>query len=281
MPVEPLVPVPVASAWPSVDDPFRVSADGAADAAVVVGLEDYAFIADVPYARRDAAAFYNAAVYTMGIPMDRVHHLEAGSVEQIRAALTEAGQSVGPGGKVWVYYAGHGAASPTSREQVLLGDDVRADPRAFDARALAVSEVERLASAGGGQPMLVLDTCFAGQGRGGDDLVAGTRFAVPAYAATSDDGVQWTAAGPNELSGPLDDAQHGVFTYFAVGALRGWADGELSGTRDGEVTGDEAQAYVRRALKAVQQRGQTPAWVGAAGGDVVLSRGTEVGPDLP
>ncbi len=279
-PVPAPVPAPVASAWPSVDDPLRVDGKGPEDAAVVIGLEDYAFIADVPYAHRDATAFYNTAVYTLGIRMDRVFHLEAGSVEQIRAALRSAGAQVGPGGKVWVYFAGHGAASPVTREQVLLGDDVRADPNAFDTRALPVSEVEALAAAGGGQPVVILDTCFAGQGRGGEDLIAGTRFAVPSYAVSTGGGVQWTAAGPNELSGPLDDAEHGAFTYFMVGALRGWADGELSGVRDGVVTGDEAQAYVRRALKAVQVRSQTPAWVGASGGDVVLSHGTEEGPPL-
>jgi len=270
----------LASRWPSVEDPLRVTADAGADAAVIIGLEDYAFIADVPYARRDARAFYNLAVYTLGIPSERVHQLDAGSVEQIRAQLAEAGKQVGPGGRVWVYYAGHGAASPVTRERLLLGDDVRADPAAFDARSLPVSEVERLASSGGGQPMVVLDTCFAGHGRGGDSLVAGTRFAVPAYAASSEEGVQWAAAAPNELSGPLDGAEHGAFTYFVVGALRGWADGELTGQRDGVVTGDEAQAYVRRALGSAQKRGQTPSWVGLAAGEVELSRGTEEGPEL-
>ena len=31
------------------------------------------------------------------------------------------------GGVVWVYFAGHGAASPETGERLLLGDDIRPD----------------------------------------------------------------------------------------------------------------------------------------------------------
>jgi len=260
---------------PSVDRRLPTGNRATADTAVVIGLESYPFIADVPYAGRDADAFYNFLVYTRGVPMERIRRLSGGNAEQMRAALKKAGQDVGSGGTVWVYYAGHGAASPVTRERLLLGDDVRNDPDAFDARSVAVSEVERLASAGGGQLIMMLDTCFAGVGRGGDDLIAGTRFAVPTYVTAARGSAQWTASGPNELSRPLEDARHGAFTYLAIGAMRGWADGELDGKRDGRVTGEEAQAFVQRGLRSLGISGQTPSWTGLAARTVVLSQGAD------
>lgn len=81
----------------------------------------------------------------------------------------------------------------------------------------------------------------------------------------------------------LERVRHGAFTYFAVGALRGWADGELSGQRDGQVTGAEAAAYVERALRSAGVRDQRPNWIadGATGEDWVLTSGApERGPGL-
>jgi len=253
------------------------------DTAVVVGLEDYAFIPDVPHAARDAEAFRSFLLYTRGIPQHRIQHLTAGSRDHIEAAVKTAAAEAGDGGTVWVYFAGHGAASTETGERIILGDDVRADAISLDKRGLPVEDLATLARSGGAKAMMVLDTCYAGVGRGGETLIAGKRFAVPSYAVRAGGGeAHWNAAGPNELSGPLADVDHGAFTYFAVGALRGWADGELSGTRDGKVTAAEAHAFVTRALKARGIRDQQPQWTGEADtNDWVLSEGaTELGPKL-
>jgi hypothetical protein len=47
---------------PDIDSPARTGLRSEADAAVVVGLEEFAYVADVPYARRDAQAFYDFLV---------------------------------------------------------------------------------------------------------------------------------------------------------------------------------------------------------------------------
>jgi len=261
--------------WPSIDEPLVTDARNDTDAAVVIGLEDYAFLPDVPYAHRDADAVRDLLVSTQGIPPERVTLLQSGGIDQIRPALQAAGESVGPDGRVWVYYAGHGAAHPDTHKQALLGDDTRADPTSFQSRGLPVEEVLELAGAGGGQPVVILDACFTGVGRGGDDLTGGQRFAIPSYALPETrDALLWSATGPGENSGPIDDVQHGAFTYFVVGALRGWADAD----GDGTVAAKEAQDYVSRALRARQLRSQTPTWTGAS--DVVLVQAAEEGPEL-
>ena len=49
-------------------------------------------------------------------------------------------------------------------------------------------------------------------------------------------------------------AQHGIFSYLMLGALRGWSDGVLTGNQDGVITLAEAQAYVVRTAPALGVR---------------------------
>jgi len=275
-----MVGLMLATAWalPSLDEPLRTGASAPHDAAVVIGVEGYAFVPEVPYARRDADLIHDVLVYTVGVPMERVHRLIDPSREQIEQALDRAVAEVEPGGTLWVSFAGHGAAAVADGSRLVLGVDVKADPAVFEARGVPVS---RLApSVEGVRTVALLDTCYAGVSRGGAELVAGARFAVPAYAETPSEGVVvWSAAGPNQLAGGADSMQHGAFSYLAAGALRGWADGELDGSPDGLVTLDEAQAFVARELRG-GPREQQPSLV--VGGDVaeVFGPAGEPGPGL-
>jgi hypothetical protein len=274
----------LAGPLPDIDEPLRAGARAPRDAAVVVGIEDYTHIADVPWATRDAQAFYRLLVYTVGVPAARVRLLDAGaSHEMIRDALAEAAERAGPDGRVWFYFAGHGAASSRDGQRMILGQDVRAEVAAFDSRGLTTAELEELAGAEGSQVVMVLDTCYTGRDRAGASLVEGGRFAVPSYATrTAPRVVSWTAAGPNELARPLDSVGHGAFTYFVVGALRGWADGQLDGVRDGEVTLEEASLYVTDALAAAQLGSQHPSVQGGEAERWVLSASSklEAAPEL-
>ncbi len=251
----------VAAPLPDIDEPLRAGARAPHDTAVVVGIEDYTHIADVPWATRDAQAFYRLMVYTVGLPASRVRLLDQGaSHEMIAEALAEAAEQAGSKGRVWFYFAGHGAASSRDGERMILGQDVRAEVAAFDSRGLTMGELEQVAGEHGSQVVMVLDTCYTGRDRAGSALVEGGRFVVPAYATRSEPRVvAWTAAGPNELAQPLDAVGHGAFTYFVIGALRGWADGQLDGERDGQVTLEEASLYVTDALAAAQLGSQHPA----------------------
>jgi len=199
-----------AADWPDIDEPARTGATAASDAAVVIGNEDYFKLPDVPYARRDAAAFFHFLLYTRGVPPQNIHRLDDADPAMIRAALSEAASRARPGGTVWVYYAGHGAADPSTGERLLLGAAARSDPASFAAGAIPVAEVERLASGGAGSAALVLDACYNGLGRGGDQY-GDKRFAVPAHRPGASASA-WMAAGPDEVSGTIPQVQHGAFT---------------------------------------------------------------------
>lgn len=261
-----------AFALPTFDQPQRSGTRAPGDAAVIIGLEDYAFVPPVPYAKRDAHAVYDLLVYTRGIPTSNVRLLEAGGREQIVAAVEDAAKLVGPNGTLWVYFAGHGAASAGDGKRLLLGDDVRQDPSAFDARAVSLDEITAIA---GTRPVrLLIDACYSGMGRAGAEIAPGKRFAVPSYAQpVTGDQLFWTAASGDQLSGPLDPAQHGAFTYLMVGAMRGWADGQIDGKRDGKVTAEEADLFVRAGLRTLQITNQTPTLESTSASSVVLSSG--------
>jgi len=265
------------AAPPSIDVPLRTGAGNDADAAVVIGNEAYAYLPSVPHADRDADAMYQALLYTVGVPAERIRDLRNVNREQIVAAVEEAGDLVGPDGRLWVYFAGHGAASPSTGTPMLVGDDAKRDAAVFDARSLTLGQLE---GAAGVPVSLVLDACFAGVGRSGEQLVPGTRFAVPTYAMDSDAGSWvWTAASADQVAGPYGPAEHGLFTYFVVGALRGWADGELDGAPDGTVTGAEASAYVRRMFAVLQVSGQDPSTEGTPPDVLVRADNLEAAPD--
>ncbi len=271
----------LAGGLPTFDEPVRSGRTADADTAVVIGVDDYAWAPDVPFAADDARAFASLLVYTRGIPMQHVRLLDSQATrEAILDAVDTAARDVGDGGTVWIYFAGHGAADPQSGARILLGADVPTDPTLFSQRAVAVAELEARASASGAKVFMVLDACYNGASRAGTDLVAGRRFAVPVQPVEPGEWTgAWFAAQPDQLSAPLDAARHGAFTYFAIGALRGWADGELDEEADGRVTGAEAQAYVDRMLGVAGVTGQHPELSGYAP-ERVLTRGKlERGPD--
>ena len=258
---------------PSIDAPLRTGAT-TPGAAVIVGIEDYAFLPDVPFANRDADTMANVITYTMGIAPERVTHLRTANREQLLSAMQNA-QAAAAGGPVYVYFAGHGATAPDGA-LMLVGDDAKAEAAVFTARSVRVPD---LLLAAGPRAKLFLDTCYAGVGRGGDPLIPGARLALPVYVMPpAAEQTVWTAAAPTEVSLPYQPAKHGLFTYFLAGGMRGWADGELDGAPDGSVTEEEAWAFVQRALKGVEAT-QSPQRQGASGG--VLSTGRlEAAPPL-
>ena len=272
-------PVAAAADWPDIDSPLRTGASAPADAAVVIGIEDYPFLTKVPYARRDADAFYDYLAYTRGVPSANLHRLNGGDRNQMETALREAAAEVQSGGVLWVYFAGHGGGDPATGDRLLVGDTAKNDAASFATGSLSVEDVKRIAGTGAGEVMLVIDACYNGLGRDGGQY-GDTRFAIPPDAPTATRGVtEWSAAAPTQLASPLHEVDHGAFTYFVVGALRGWADGELGQGRDGAVSLEEARMFVQQALRSVGVRDQTPEMNHASGLDA-LSSGGEPSPDL-
>jgi len=256
---------------PSIDEPVRTGASAPGDFAVVIGIEDYAFLPDVPHALADARAWADFLLYTRGVPSARVVRLLGQpSGAQIRGALEKASET-GPEGTVFVVFAGHGAAHSGTGEAMLMPVETPNDAEGFVASGMPLAELQELAGAGGAQVVVVTDACYSGAGRDGEQLIAGARFAVPSWATEPVGGsVTWRATAANELALPLDSVGHGAFTYAALLGLRGAADGERDGQPDGVVTGEEALLFTQRALRELGIESQQPQWDGPD--DLVLAR---------
>jgi len=116
-------------------------------------------------------------------------------------ALESAAAEVGPDGVLWVYFAGHGGGDPTTGERLLVGDTAKRDAASFASASLSEGALQELVAGVAGE-VVVIDACFNGLGRDGEEYVD-QRFAIPDYSAAPVARVTtWAAAGPEELGQP-------------------------------------------------------------------------------
>ena len=213
-------PAPAASAplaGPRYSAPERPD-----DLAVIVGIESYSDIATkAPYAERDAAAF-KAHVRALGVP-ERNIALLTGS-KAVRSALTKNIEGwlprlAKPDSRVYFYFSGHGAPDVKTGQAYLVPWD--GDPNFLDATAYPVAQLyKKLGELPAKQVLVAMDSCFSGAG-GRSVLASGARplvskvdtGAVPAGLTVL------SASAGSEISGSLDDRQHGAFTWFLLEGL--------------------------------------------------------------
>lgn len=266
----------VAATWPDLGQ-APPSRDGAADAAVLVGIEDYAFIADVPGAGRNVADWYRD-LRARGVPIDRIVMLRDAQAtrEEIAEAVRGAATKVAQGGRLWVVFIGHGAPSAEG-QGLLVGVDAQQTAKSLAARSLGRAELLE-AAADAPTAVVVLDACFSGRDAGGQSLVPGLQPLVPVAAgAPAPHVVVLTAAANDQFAGPLPGENRPAFSYLLLGALRGWADGDA----DGHVTVKEAHGYVGQTLAALVSDRHQEAQLQAADTAVRLAADRrEAGPDL-
>lgn len=261
MVVLPILALCARAAWadePPPLTPIRGTGRARRDAALVVALEDYASIPDAPAAAADADAFTSFLVGNADVPAAAVVRLDNPTADQVRAAVASLKARVRKKGTAWVYVAGHGGVDADGARLILP-----ADVSGVFAEVQGVPVAELAAVADGthaARAVVVIDAGFGGVGRGGQELYAGNHFTVlssfpaPKSALTT----VWSATTTAEPSDLYAAAGHSMFTYLAVGALRGWADGAGGAATDGAVTLAEAQAWVSRTVRSIGGPGQKP-----------------------
>ncbi|TVQ92540.1 MAG: caspase family protein [Deltaproteobacteria bacterium] len=261
------------SPWPELSfEPAGGSTES--ESAVVVGIDRYLMVDEVPGATRNAEDWYRYLTVSRGLPASHVRLLRdtEGTRERILGAVETAAGQAGPGGTVWVVFIGHGVPMPDGRDGALVGADAQGEPDALYPRSVQRGEI--LKRLEGSRGVLLLDACFSGRSARGS-LMPGTQFLVPSWTGAQTQAVVLSAGAAHEFAGPLPGGGRPAYSYLALGGLLGWADGD----GDGEVTAEELTRYTRDALQAtVTGRTQTPE---RQGPDRVLSRGALVqGPNL-
>ncbi|GEM_PF-4447016 len=267
--------------WPDLSRPAATVGGGEHDVAVIVGIERYAHVADIPGAEQNAVDWVRYMLKTRGVPSDRVALLldEDATREEIRYAVEDAARRVGRKGRLWFVFIGHGAPSTSGDDGLLIGFDAQQKARSLSARSLEQSDLlEILESSKANQIHVLIDACFSGRNSAGQQLVAGLQpLVVTSTQPTTDDRMTlMTAAASDQFAGPLPGASRPAFSYLMLGGLRGWADAD----GDGRVSAGELHDYAAKTMRStIRGRNQTPTFVGET--DMRLGRSPrEAGPDV-
>ena len=239
--------------------------------AIIIGIEDYKNTkASAIYAESDALTFSDFATKILGIPANRVKTLinkkadEAGMLLATKRWLARAAKR----GKtdVYIFFAGHGLASDDGSKMYLLPYD--GAPELLDDTAILRDRLfSDVAAANPRSVTVFLDTCYSGTTRGTDMLIASRPIAIRALEQSIPDNFTvMTAAAGDQTAKPLEEAKHGMFSYFLMKGMEGEADAN----NDNEITAGELHSYVQTNVIQQSSGSQTPELQGDA--DRVLVR---------
>ena len=275
-----------AASWPRLADEFPKgagSAAGAKDAALVVGIEDYAFVGDIRGARQNAEDWWSYFRKSRGIPRDgaRILRDQEGTREKILREAKEVASKIKDGGTLWFIFIGHGVASGDGEEGMLVGADAQGEADSLDARSIRQSELEGIfRHSKASKVMMVIDSCFSGRTPDGKSLAPGLQALVRRSQTQVDQRIVRMSAGKSDqFAGPLPGGDRPAFSYLMLGAMLGWGDADHNGV----VTAREAVDYTADVLDSLERtRRQTPELI-AADLDLALplsSGAKATGPDI-
>ena len=255
--------------WPPLSTPPQVEPTGADDVAVIVAIENYAFLPDIPGARTNASEWED--FFRDGLGTDEISVILDfdATHEEILAAAQRAATRVPEGANLWFVFIGHGAPIDSGHDGALVAMDARQTVDGIRNRSVPQRDLVRALERGSqANTIVILDACFSGRDSGGDSLTPGMQPVLPvgAVPSLSSNTLLMSAAHSDQFAGPLPGVDRPAFSYLLLGALRGWASND-----DAEVQAGQAMRFVTRHLRDIPGRQQTPQFVGP--GELVLTRG--------
>jgi hypothetical protein len=217
--------------------------------AIIIGIEKYRFLKniDAPYANRDANAFRAYANRALGISNKNIKILideNATRGETLKALTLWLPQAAkGKNKDIYIFFAGHGLASDDGKNLYIL-------PQDGDAALLqytAISRLEMFELINKVEPNSVtmfFDTCYSGQTRDEEMLVAGLRpiRLTAEEQDTPNNFTIFTASNYDQTSGSINQAKHGIFSYYLMKGMEGQADSN----QDKKITNGELIAYLKQ-----------------------------------
>ncbi len=265
-----------APVWPSLaTPPPGLPRDLSSDAALVISIEDYDRLPDIPGARANGEA-WAAYLRARGAVVRELRDGEA-TDDVIEDNATWVRESVKRGGAAWVVFIGHGSPSRDG-SGLLVGADARPTIESIESRSLTSGRLLAALGAGGGTRLVaVIDACFSGESAAGRLTTDPLQPARPVEldAAAFPRATVLVAARNTQYAGPMEGLDRPAFSYLALAALRGWADAD----GDGGVTAGEVVAFANdRMLQHVRGRRQQAQLLGQD--DAVLAGAVESPPPV-
>jgi hypothetical protein len=236
--------------------------------AIIIGIEKYENLTnlDAKYANRDAKAFRTYATRALGIKPSNIKMLiddKATRSQALKAFKLWLPKIAGKGGKdIHIFFAGHGLASDNGEDLYILPQDGESSLL----EDTAISRVELISLINKVNPRSVtmfFDTCYSGQTRDERMLVASLRpiRIVADEQEKPDNFTIFTASNYDQTSGSIEEAQHGMFSYYLMKGLEGKADEN----DDRKITNGELITYLKDNVSQeafMQNREQDPMLAG-------------------
>ncbi|MBK7826395.1 caspase family protein [Nannocystis sp.] len=245
-------------------DPLRagalvVAAPQPGSYALIIGIEKYRDVPAATGARGDAERFAEMARTTLGVPEENVRLLldDRASKTDIAKQLRWLQSNVPAGGRIYVYFSGHGAPDPTSGASYIVPYD--GDPQYLGESAMKMTEVlGDLEKTKAKDVLAIADSCFSGAG-GRSVLAPGTRPLVRVEPVkTTARVVLLSASTGAEISGPSADGKGGLFSKYLIDAI-GSGQADING--DGQISLKELEDWIKPRVKREAKRAnrdQTP-----------------------
>jgi len=249
-------------------NPLAVRASKPRDAvAIVIGIEKYRSVPAADFANRDASIFVDYARRALGVSNENIRLMlddKADSVEILVAFKNWLPTRVNKGKTdVYVFYSGHGLPSEDGNSLYFLPHE--ANRELLERTAISQREIiQAIQRTTPKSVTMFIDSCYSGQSRTGETLLASARPISIVAKETSNFPANFTvisASAPDQISSSSPELRHWIFSYYLMRGMEGEADAN----KDGQITVAETQAYLaervpRRAMG--MNRTQQPQVVG-------------------
>ena len=199
---------------------------------LIIGIENYAHLPSVNYARKDAMIVKEYFIKILGVPEENI--LSLIDDEATKARIEEYFKDYIPyyvdeDTILYVYYVGHGAPEKEKGELYLFPYD--SDTRFITKTAYRLkSFYQNLDNLKVEKVFVYLDSCFSGVAARGSEMLAKDIWPALVYVDDinlhSDDIVSMIASSSGQMSHSYPETNHGLFTYFFLKGLMGEADSD-------------------------------------------------------
>ncbi|MBN2590021.1 MAG: SUMF1/EgtB/PvdO family nonheme iron enzyme [Sedimentisphaerales bacterium] len=251
--------------------------------ALIVGINDYTNVPTLRYGRSDAETLAKTLVERCGFPRNNVILMTDGqeilsdpvsrsrypTIGNLRSRINQISQLVESDDLLMISFAGHGI-NIDGKGYIIPVDGDSKDIYSLIPLSLIK---ETLESSPARQKLLILDACYSGVSRAGDETQS------PAEAILSPlNGagfITLASCDSQQLSHEDEQVGRGVFTNAIIEGLEGRADIEVDGNRDGIITATELFGFASLKVKQwslASGKDQTPVFKGERKGRIELAR---------
>ena len=220
--------------------------------ALILGVNSYETLTDLPFAENDANFFYDYAVNTLGIPAENIIRVINPELKDMYKATNNLQKMIDEQSELFVYYAGHGLNYQSDNR--LLAADF--DVSVIQQTSLLQSEfMEMIAKANPQSVTIIFDTCFSGVNREGEQLVDARFVSIAESSVNIPNNFSVISSSSNlEWSRDHPEQNHGLFTYHFLKGLEKKADTN----NDQQITLNELFSYTQKNVQQDSNYQQNP-----------------------